>query len=251
MTRFTNHPGAGFLVVLPIITDTYADKCVETMMMPGSSSGFTRDDILIIDNSRDGFCAERYGLPTYRDPDGHNLGVARAWNVGARAVIDRGLDYLVILSASMQFGPNLHTTWVEQMERFWGHPAIECDGHSWHLICFNRGVFETIGLFDERFFPAYFEGIDFSRRMKHAGMEGAWPRCWVNALSQAVAGHGQVVSTPAQPLLDYYERKWGGPKGEERWDVPFGDKPIDYWEPAAIPDLAREYELGEYGKDWW
>lgn len=251
MTRFGHDPDGGFLVVLPVITPTYADRCVESIMCPKSSSGFTHDDVLIIDNSRDGFCAERYGLPIYRDPDGHNLGVARAWNVGARQVLDRKLDYLVILSASMQFGPTLHTTWVEQMERFWGHPAIECDGHSWHLIAIHRGVFETVGLFDERFYPAYFEGIDFSYRMRQLGMEGAWPHCWVNALSQAVAGHGGVVNTPAPPLLAYYEQKWGGPKGDERWTAPFGNRALDYWEPATIPDLAREYELGEYGHDWW
>lgn len=251
MTRFASDPAAGFLVVLPILTSTYADICVESMMTDGSSSGFAREDVLVVDNSRDGFCRDRYHLPTYRDPDGHNLGVARAWNVGARTVLERGLDYLVILSASMQFGPMLHTTWVEQMERFWGHPAIECDGHSWHLIAFHRGVFETIGLMDEAFYPAYFEGIDFGYRMRQHGLEGAWPRCWVNVLSQGSALHNTVVSTPATPLLDYYRAKWGGDKGEEAFVLPFGDRPIDYIESDPIPVLAQRYGLGEHGVGWW
>lgn len=242
---------SGLLAVLPIITPTYADTCVRSMMMPNSSSGLTRDDVLVVDNSRDGFCRERYGLRTYRDRDGHNLGVARAWNYAAGEMLARGLDYLLIVSSVMQFGPILHTTWVEQMERFWGETVIECDGHSWHLIAFHRRVFETVGLFDENFYPAYFEGIDFGYRMRHVGMETGWRHCWVNALSQGSALHNHVVHCPADPLLDYYAAKWGGPKGEEKFVLPFGSKPLGYFEPATIPELAARYGLGKEGEGWW
>lgn len=234
------------LAVMPVITHTYAEKCIASICQRDSAFGVPLDDVLIVDNTRDG-SGNRYGLRVHRNPDGHNLGVARAWNVGAREVLDHGLDYLLIVSASMLFGPILHTTWLEQMRRFWGENVIECDGHSWHLIAFHRRVFERVGLFDTNFYPAYIEGLDFSFRMRQVGWEGSWTRCWVNALSQGHALHNNVVSCPADPLLDHYAAKWGGKKGEETFTLPWGDKPLGWWPERSIPELAEAYGL----EVWW
>jgi hypothetical protein len=83
------HPESGdaargrHLVVLPVITSDVADACVASLKRPDSAAGVDlASDLLVVDNTRAGWAAERYGLPTDRDPDGHNLGVARAWNVG-------------------------------------------------------------------------------------------------------------------------------------------------------------------------
>ena len=241
----------GLLVVVPVIMQSTADVCLNSMLAEGSSSGFTRDDVLVVDNSRDGFAEQRYGLRTHRDPDGHNIGVARAWNVAAREVLDRGLDYLVICSASMLWGPELHCTWRWQMNEFWGAKVIEADGHSHHLIAWHRSVFEKIGLWDGNFWPAYHEATDFGTRMRLVGWEQGFTRCWVNALSTGVAAHAHLVACPADPLLAYYESKWGGPKGEERWMQPFGTKPMDYWEDVPIPEMAERYGYGPRYGGWW
>lgn len=234
------------LVILPVITPTYADKCIESMFMEDSSFGIPKENVLIVDNSKDGF-AKKYGIGTARDLDGHNLGVARAWNVGIDEMMMRGYDYLVILSASMLFGPRLHCTLLEQYKTNWGESVIEVTGHSWHLIAFHRRVFEKVGKFDSNFFPAYFEAVDYSYRMRMVGMEGNWTHIWVNAMSQGRALHNEIVHTPADPLLKYYREKWGGDKGEEKYTLPFGDKPLDYFEDISIPELAKKYKLST----WW
>jgi len=223
------------------------DLCIQSLLRKNSSAGISPENILIVDNSRDGWAEKRYNLTTYRDPYGHNLGVARSWNVAAKEVLYRKLDYLLIMSVSMVFGPMLHTTWVEQMQNNWGENVIEATGHSWHLIAIHRRVFETIGLFDENFYPAYFEADDFSYRMRQVGMQGGWSQGWVNAMSQGVAMHIRDVSCPHKPLIDYYWRKWGGEKGAERWTKPFGDKPLDYWPERTIEEIAHAYSLGR----WW
>lgn len=234
------------LVVIPVMNKDVADICIDSLLMPKSAAGLNPEDILIVDNSKLGWGHE-YGLRTYRDPDGHNLGTSRAWNVGAREVLAKKLDYLVIMSQSMRFGPELHTTWVKQMEAFWGAPCIEADGHSWHLIAIHRSVFEKVGLFDENFYPAYFEQIDFCYRMRMLDLEGSWPRVWVNALSQGVAIANETIRVPAAPLLAYYAHKWGGAKGEERFKIPFDSWPLDYWVAESIPELAIKYKL----EVWW
>lgn len=238
---------SSLLVTVPVITTTYADACMESVKDPASSFGVELDDVLLVDNSRDGFVADRYGLRTHRDPDGHNLGVAGAWNVGAREVLERDLDYFVIMSSVMLFGPKLHCTWLWQMEQFWGETVIEADGHSWHLIALHRRVLERVGLFDENFYPAYEESIDYGYRMRMLRLEHSFRHVWVNAISQAAGGHSQVVSCPNEPLKRYYEEKWGGPKGQEKWVQPYGSMPLEFWERKPIPQLAQEYRL----KEWW
>lgn len=226
-------------------------QCLDTIVTVDpntSAAGFGLGELLVIDNTRNGL--DLTGLiDVYRDPDGHNLGVARSWNVGIRrALADPDCDYVVLMSACMRFGPILHTTWRRQMETFWGETVIEADGHSWHLIAFHRRVFETVGLFDENFYPAYFEAIDFGYRMRLRDMEYGWRHVWVNALSADV-GHGAKtgVSLPAPPLLKYYREKWNGDKGEERFVLPFGNMPIGYWPEYSIPELAEHYGL----ETWW
>lgn len=235
-----------YLAVLPVLDYTYADRCIESILAKDSAGDFG-DNLLVVDNTRTGDARTRYGLPTYRDPDGHNLGVARAWNVGARRVVADRLDYLIIVSASMLFGPIYQTTWMRQMREFWGSRVIEATGHSWHLIALHRATFERVGLFDENFYPAYFEQVDWCRRLKLVGWERAFERVWVNALSQGAALHNQTVSCPAPPLLAYYADKWGGPKLEETHQLPWGDQPLDYWPQRTIPELAEAYNLDI----WW
>ena len=237
----------GLLCVLPVMLTETADICINSLQREDSAAGLDRSEILVVDNSRDGWADQRYGMRTHRDPAGHNLGVARSWNLGARQVLDDGLDYLVIMSASMQFGPAMHTTWKAQMETFWGHNVIECDGHSWHLIALHRRLFETIGLFDENFYPGYFEQIDWCYRLRMVGLEQGFVHVWVNALSQGAGLHAPAISLPADPLLDYYAAKWGGPKGEELWRHPYETKPLGYFEDVPIPVLAERYGL----EVWW
>lgn len=241
----------GLLCVIPAIDIVRTTACLDSIARPDSAAGFSLADVLVVDNSRSGLM-DRALFPSefvHRDPDGHNLGVARSWNIGAERMLNSSADYLLIMSSSMLFGPVLNATWRWQMDQLWGSNVIEAECHSWHLIAFHRRVFEAVGLFDTNFYPGYIEAEDFSYRMRQVGMEGGWPRASVNAMSTTVAAHSDMALAP--PLLAYRERKWGGPKGEEKWTLPFGDKPLGYFEDVPIPELAERYGLGPRGERWW
>lgn len=242
---------SGVLAVVPVLDwERHGRACIDSIAAKDSSLGLETLDVLVVDNARHAWRSPLPAFRTYRDPDGHNLGVARSWNVGARMLLDSKVDeyeYLLLVSSVMRFGPTLHTTWLEQMQRVWGQRVIEADGHSWHLIAFHRSVFETIGLFDPAFYPGYVEAIDFGRRLRLVGWEGGWARMWVNAMSAGVAAHLDLVSCPWKPLDDVYRAKWGGPKGEETFERPYGDKPLDYITEEPIPVLAQRYGL----ETWW
>lgn len=234
------------LVLIPVIDRITADKCIESILMLNSAAEINPEDIRIVDNTKEGL-GHYYDLNVYRDPENHNLGVPRAWNIGVREILQKGseYDYVTLMSASMLFGPIKETTWTRQMRTFEGANCIESEGHSWHLIAFHKRIFERIGLFDENFYPGYFEAIDFAYRLKMCNLEGGWPHIWVNALSQDVGRHSDLVLAP--PLLEYYRQKWGGDKGEEQFVLPFQDKPLGYFEDHSIPELALKYGL----KNWW
>lgn len=244
----------GYLVVLPILSQHIAQRCLDSLLREDSSAKFGHGNILIVDNTKEKILVyPSYPFQYYRDPQGHNLGCARAWNVGAQKVLKENLDYLVILSSTIEFGPVLQTTWVQEMEKLWGENVIEAEGLSWKLIAIHRRIFETIGLFDTNFYPAYFEALDFSYRMRQVGWEGNWKHAWVNAMAHGVGAHIGIVNCPAPPLLKYLHKKWGGPKGEEQYTRPWNDsnKKLSFFPESSIPDLAAEYQLGKYGKDWW
>lgn len=250
-----------FLAVMPVIWAQTSVPCIESMIAPDSSLGLAPHEILVVDNTRHGEVPTWSVVPDamryHRDPDGHNLGVGRAWNVGARALLEEGLDYLVILSASMWWGYRLHTTFRAEIEANDGAPLVELMGHSWHAIAIHRSTFERVGLFDPNFWPAYWEATEWGYRLRLVGIEGAgWPRVWCNALSMGQAIHvdrqrWDAPACPSQPLMDYYAAKWGAMSPDEVYEHPFGDpsKPIDWFEEPSIPELAARYGIPKGA--WW
>ena len=246
----------GLLAVIPILADIdgTTTHCLNSIWAPDSAAGLDPSEILLVDNTRHGWrdLSEKWeGARVYRDPAGHNLGVARSWNIGAREVLERGLDYLVIMSSVMRFGPQLHCTLRSQLDSFWGHDVIEVDGHSWHCIAIHRRRFEMVGLFCSGYWPAYYESIDWCRRLHLIGREHGWPHVWVNAMSQGAALHTDLVTIPNEHLLALYRERWGGDKGGETFVLPYGNKPMDYDVEEPIPVLAERYGLAERGKGWW
>ena len=140
--------------------------------------------------------------------------------------------------------------WPFEVQARWGMPIIGTTGHNWHLLAIHRTMFERIGFFDENFYPAYFEDSDWIHRATLVGVQresDQWQEVWINAITWGSAQH-QVVDMPAEPLIKYFEEKWGpGSRHGPRWDRPFQSRPLDYWESPSIPELVRKYEL----KNWW
>jgi glycosyltransferase involved in cell wall biosynthesis len=232
----------GFLVVLPAIDRELTERCVESM------GPLASEVLVLVDNSRDGFAAGWDAAEVLRPEV--NLGVARSWNLGARRVLDRGLDYLVLLSAATTFGPGGFDRFAEVLDS-----AIDCRGvqtqEGWHCLALGRELLEVCGAFDENFWPAYLDDIDYLRRMEVSGLwhPGHMPlpqvlldaERWGDAHGMTKAG----VRVNFGALVAYYGQKWGGPAHEERWTSPFFDRPLGYWPEATVEQLAVRYCLDD------
>lgn len=128
---------------------------------------------------------------------------------------------------------------------FWAHDVVP--------ILTIRGV-QEVGLFDENIYPCYFEDTDYVYRVNLAGSspQGV-PDIEIGHGSDAIRGnvtthtnldHKFKNEVTYSQNRDYYERKWGGVPGEEKYRTPFNIPgcPISYWNFDPTLRTARLWE---------
>ena len=161
---------------------------------------------------------------------GRNLGVAASWNW----IIDSQPTalYWLLVGNDIKFTPGD----LRKMNRFIrAHldyvtmPANQ--GHSLFAVT-QRGR-DTIGAFDEGFWPAYLEDSDHMYRVKLANAK------WSD-VPDVHAIHGEAPTYGSHTIyadaelfrrnqethranFEYYKTKWGGAPGEETFIVPYND----------------------------
>lgn len=235
-----------YLVILPTMVEEIVTPCIESL------SADVRRNLLVIDNSPDGF-AHKFDVESQHYPE--NIGVARSWNIGARRVVEEKLDYLIILSAAIVLNRGMDD-FIEQLDNPHG---VESQ-FSYHLIAIGRPTFEQIGYFDENFYPSYYEDADFIRRMELAhishvvGPPPTLPVVHVDAERQGIALtiKSGALHVDFLALAAYFREKWGADseyetqeQRDKMYQHPFNDSanPLSYWPERSIEELKRKYGL--------
>lgn len=211
------------VIVLPSIHPPYTEACL------------------------DGLAPDVAALTVVVDNTVENRGVAGSWNIGARRVLDEGLDWLVSLSAATRFGPCGGRDFIDLLDRYSSSWVVESSVPvGWHLIGWSRELLERVGLFDENHWPAYGEDADMAHRVGVAISESDWPayrEAWrvepVDAWL-AMQGHGTKlagVQVDMTKTWAYHRAKWGGLSGHETCRRPFGDPtlPLGFWPTPPDP----------------
>jgi len=162
---------------------------------------------------------------------GRNLGVSASWNW----IIQNfpNAEYWLLVGNDIMFTPGD----LAKMDRFIREhlhyvtmPANQ--GHS--LFAVTKHGWETIGAFDENYYPAYLEDSDHMYRVKLASAE------WAD-VPDVHAIHGEAPTFGSHTIyadrelfernqqthaanFEYYKTKWGGPPGAEIFAVPYNDE---------------------------
>jgi GT2 family glycosyltransferase len=214
------------------------EKCVQSIM----EGSFVPTNIWIMDNSGGAFAQETWpdnypSLRIIRPPS--NVGVAASWNY----FLTYTSKEVVICNDDIEFMYNTLEQFVLGTELHPEGGIFYCDdkyqGSEYSCFVVKKWVTEEIGLFDEQFFPAYFEDNDFNHRAKVAGV----PIIRLPALRFGHVGSATLKGySPAQLERHHqefranrsrYERKWGGLPGEEAFTTPYnGDgyqRPVSIW----------------------
>jgi len=133
-------------MVIPSVKMGWANKCV-------SSLNTNRlQNVLVVDNTK------------------INYGVAGAWNLGVDKMYKDGSEWLILCSESIRFYDDPISNINKSINNAQPETLIieGNGGQGWHFIMFSRKVFDTVGYFDENFYPAYYEDNDYIVRYSMA-----------------------------------------------------------------------------------
>lgn len=189
-------------------------------------------------------------------PEGQQ-GVAKGWNTGIKKATELGCDYIAVLNLDtvmkhdtldlmMQFFDNRDEKHVLVSPQ-----EVDCDpneaplrGHETdfpHFSCFMvRGDFlQTMGTFDENFWPYGYDDCDMDVRIKQSGKIGTriyWA-VFYHAGSQTTKKDEKYLNDLHPRFIknrEYFIKKWGFQPPRNTWEyyrTPFnkgGD--INHWE---------------------
>ena len=185
------------------------------------------DKLFIVDNGSQEFCIpENIQGKTIVHRPGKNLGVAGSWNYMMRsAFIEHGIDYLFLLNDDIVLGKTKQTI----LETITRNPEARLisGGYYWSAIMLRKDIVDSVGYFDETFYPAYYEDDDFSYRCSILQI----PMVTDTALSPSVKRSSETIKKDrtleggSHKNHLYYIKKWGGDCHKEKFNVPFNGNP--------------------------
>lgn len=162
-------------------------------------------------------------IKTYGTPKiigcGKNIGVASAWNIMLTDMRANGFEYGMILNDDIVLSPN-----ISYIHDFLSQkPDFARIINDWSVFIISLDIFNKVGLFDENFFPAYFEDSDYNYRLKLAGVNTDYPKILI---PQTYRVSSSINKNPELNLRflenrQYYIDKWGGEPSYETYKKPF------------------------------
>lgn len=178
----------------------------------------------------------------------YNRGVSAAWNLGIRkAFVDKN-RYALIVNDDVIFQPGCIEKLYDSIKKTEAcmisanpNEKITPSGilkDKEDYFCFIVDIPQLVnncGIFDENFYPAYFEDNDMRYRIKLAGLQS-----YMN--TDAIAFHhgsatqnfdpvNKVVSDHQFRINEkYFVEKWGGPPWKETYTNPFNDPSKRIWD---------------------
>ncbi len=126
-----------------------------------------------------------------------------------------------------------------------------------NLALYKKEVYDTIGLVDVNFYPAYYSDNDYCRRGVNANLapvsctlaNAYYFHFWSRTIHQ---GSGGSNGTFFELNRKFYMTKWGGDFGSERYKVPFNgnrfylNRDIILQPTVNIQDRSQEKEISRF-----
>lgn len=198
---------------------------------------FPTTPIYIIDNGKQGLSLVNFpNVTIFFPPD--NLGVAGSWNALCRTVFykdPRMLPNIGIKNWKLREACDI--AWIMNDDIYSGltenqvHEALQVSPGfdfaappgNWSNFMITETCYRHAGLFDEKFYPAYYEDNDYRYRMKlkalyYESLPWLQPEIFRVSMSRE-KDPSLCERVPAN--LAYYIKKWGGHPGEETFRIPF------------------------------
>jgi glycosyltransferase involved in cell wall biosynthesis len=185
------------------------------------------NNLLIIDNGKQKIDISTLSLwtsgkTTIYEP-GYNMGVGGSWNYGIKAF--RAYDYILFLNDDIVLAEDQIKKIRKSLDDHW----LINGPYYWSVFAMAQPCWEhflkTDGfVFDEKFYPAYYEDNDFARRLEliKPGLI-----CTKAEFEPLVKRNSMTIEKDANinnnfdKNKNYYISKWGGIPGHEKYNTPF------------------------------
>jgi GT2 family glycosyltransferase len=148
---------------------------------------------------------------------GANLGVAASWNLGIKAGFQH--DWVMVVSDDVTMPRGA----LAEFAALSGEDRIVLSSTWPHWCAFTIGmrVVQQVGLFDENFYPAYFEDTDYERRLTDAKIAPVYGPEVLHKNSSTLKTQGRHFTKANTVSFDanqsYIQNKWGDGHAEP-WD---------------------------------
>lgn len=183
-----------------------------------------------------------------------NRGVARSWNDGILASFTDQREMTLVINDDIEFiadGLDNFITFLQGYARMglgFLHGVEVAGARKGEIVkqdyaCFAYGwlAFDRVGAFDENFFPAYSEDIDYSTRIRKAQVPSVLDdRALVqharNKTTRVSADVRAIISAAKIANQKYFDIKWGSAVLHDLYDTPFDGFPLKIeWEQRHQP----------------
>lgn len=183
-------------------------------------------------------------------PQGRNTGVAGGWNIGVKKAIELGCDHFLICNTDILLHEHTIDALVARMEKggvdlvspvdircevivpediFELKDKEDSEAPNPNFSCYllSKKCYESIGPFDEGFYPAFYEDNSWHYKMKLNNLKGITTTSAMfyhfGSRSQNQVPTGICDGNRFNENRQYYIRKWGGMPGQETFKYPFND----------------------------
>lgn len=252
-------------VIIPTMNlyERYTKPCIESVIKSISEVPI---EVFVIDQNSsdntvekttDDFRDSAIRVTAYANPQ--NIGCAAGWNMGIDKAKLNNCTHFLIINNDILISPNAIQNMYNRLQDeatclvagldISGECAIPeavldvtaginrkeySESPHPHFSCFmiSEGTLETVGWFDEGFYPAYFEDNDYHRRIKVICGENAGVTITTAAFyhfGSRTQNEALGIGNPVVPGVQFKEnearfaRIWGGLPNREAWRQPYND----------------------------
>jgi len=218
---------AKIAIILPTLNR--GDDLLITALKPIIPQLSDIEKLIIIDNGHQDIKVEHQKCVTIVTKE--NLGVAGSWNLGVDYAFKHCPDATHVLACQDDCAFHVEQLkgiidvisdnmdkWFIVGPYFWAVWAISREGAA-------AMEYEKAKIFDDNFFPAYFEDNDFHWRMCQideskymGGVSAMVPEICVNS---GTLEKDPTINSTFEDNKAYYFEKWGGLPGREKYKTPF------------------------------
>lgn len=269
---------------IPVIGIPIVNRGDYLLRLFDSIGDFSIGKICIINNGNSKDVAEaideiknRYESKSELDivSPGENWGCAKSWNYILKKHMN---DYVWMAANDVAFRPGdveKIYEWQEKdrVENLGKLGTINYTNVGYGFWVINSTHFERMGTFDENFYPAYYEDMDYNRRMylmdqecqrgirsENVSMRDIPDVKMIHCNENSEINPDKVIDYESSTIhsdpklkeanditfwinLRYYTQKWGGDRRKECWANPYGEpeNDINFWK--IDPELRKELDV--------